>query len=540
MDRKIVNIFSAFIIPIITFFLFELLFKNVSIDRVYNFFENSLLACVIILMSFFIDNLWFKKFYLKTGIVIFISCLFIETFYYYHFESLFSASTIFVILETNNAEAADFLRSYFAKPIIVFLLILSVGFIVYGIKVINRNVAEISILKRDKIKCILLGLSIIIILKITNLIVFNVPYLAVKTPITYFQESNKLKNYGGENPLGSFKNVRHYELKGKKELYIIAIGESASKSHFQIYNYYRKTTPLLYDIKDELLVLNNVISPHAYTIGSLTKGLTLGNVENPEGKYKGSIIQLLNQAGFKTYWVSNQRPIGISDTQVTKIAKGATKSVFINIKHTSENTPYDEVLLPELNKIISEKGDKKVVFLHMIGEHFHYEKRYPPEFDYFNVDPNTKFKRDDVYKTINSYDNAIRYTDTILNEVIKITRKQNVNSFVLYFSDHGQEVYDDIDFFGQTIDQMVTKNMFEIPMILWMSNTYKSNNQITFNKDKKYMTDDVIHTIADLCNVTSEEIDSTRSIFNEHFKERKRIIKNDIDFDATFYLNGNQ
>ncbi|WP_232731956.1 phosphoethanolamine transferase [Confluentibacter lentus] len=379
-----------------------------------------------------------------------------------------------------------------------------------------------------------------VFLKITNLIVYNVPYLAIKTPITYFQETNKLNIYGNGNQLGDFTGIKHIKSKDNKELYIIVIGESASKVHFQLYNYYRKTTPLLNSIKDELIILNDVISPHAYTIGSLTKGLTLGNVENPEGKYQGSIIQLLNQVGFKTYWISNQRPVGVSDTQVTQIAKGARKSIFLNIKHTSENTPYDEVLLPELNKIAQEKGNKKVVFLHMIGEHFYYEKRYPPEFDYFKDIPITKFDRDDVYKTINAYDNAIRYTDSILNEVIKTARRQNTDSFVLYFSDHGQEVYDDIDFFGQTIDQMVTKSMYEIPMFLWMSESYKLKNQIALNLNKKYMTDDVIHSIADLCNVTSNEIDSTRSIFNEHFKQRKRIIKNNIDFDASFYLNENQ
>ena len=87
MDRKIVNIFLAFIVSIIAFFLFEILFKNISIDRVYNFFENCLFACLIIMISFFINGLWFKKFYLIIGFVIFISCLFIETFYYFHFEN---------------------------------------------------------------------------------------------------------------------------------------------------------------------------------------------------------------------------------------------------------------------------------------------------------------------------------------------------------------------------------------------------------------------------------------------------------------------
>ena len=96
-----------------------------------------------------------------------------------------------------------------------------------------------------------------------------------------------------------------------------------------IYGYERETTPLLKKIKDELKIYENVISPHTYTIGTLTKSLTLGNYENPEMKYKGSIIQLLNKANFKTYWISNQRPVGIFESQTTKIALGADKSFFL-------------------------------------------------------------------------------------------------------------------------------------------------------------------------------------------------------------------
>ena len=537
MNKKSINIFLAFFLPTIGFFLFELFFKTITIERVYNVVENGLFFTIILLLFFLINNLAFKRFFLKIGFVIFNLSLFLETFYYYHFESTFSASSVFVILETNGAEIKEFISTYFTN-IVFFLLALLLFIIIFGFKIIDRNVNQYKINKPFRLKYFLAIFLILALLKFTSLIVYNVPYLAIKTPIIYFKETNKLKIYGDENQLGSFTNVKHFKPKdnnGNKQLYVIVIGESISRSHFQLYDYYRETTPLLNSIKDELVVLNNVISPHAYTIGSLTKALTLGNVENPEGKYQGSIIQLLNQAGFETYWVSNQRPIGISDTQVTQIAKGAKKSVFLNIKHTSEETPYDELLLPELTKIILEGGDKKVVFLHMIGAHFYYEKRYPSEFNYFKGKPNTKFYRDDVYETINTYDNAVRYTDSVLSEVINMVRKQNNDSFVFFFSDHGQEVYDEIDFFGQTIDEMVTKNMYEIPMILWMSDSYKLKNKIALNVNKKYMADDVIHSIADLCNVTSSEIDSTRSIFNEYFRERKRIIKDGIDFDAFFH-----
>lgn len=534
MKKKDVNIFLIFILSAAIFFLFEFFYKPFSIERIYNVIENILFASALIISSLVIKKLNYKRKYLKIVFVVFNLSLFLETIYYCLFESNFSASTIFIILETNASEAKEFLFSYInITTSLLFLLLVII--ILFGVKAVSKNI-EIFILKKsEKIKFILLFFTILIFLKATKLIVYNVPYLAVKTPIIYFQEIQKFKNYGNENSLGSFTNVEYIEKSDKKELYVVVIGESTNRLHFHIDGeYYRETTPLLNKISDEMIVLNNVISPRVYTIGSLTKALTLGNAENPEGKYQGSIIQLLNQAGFKTYWVSNQRPIGISDTYITKIGRGANKSIFLNIKHTSEKTPFDKVLVTELNKIVLEDGEKKIIFLHMMGAHINYENRFPSGFEYFKDNPITKFKRKKVFKTINAYDNVMRYTDFILREIIETVRIQDINSYVLYFSDHGQEVYDEIDFFGQTIDQMVTKNMYEIPMFLWMSNSYKKNNSIANNYNKKYMIDDLIHSIADLCNVKSNEIDSTRSIFNNNFKERKRMIKQNIDFDIHF------
>lgn len=534
MDKKTIKIPFIFLLPIIVFFLFESFSKNISIERFYNFFENILFAALLLIIPLFIKSLKFKLLYLKSAVILFNICLFLETFYYYHFNGVFSVSAMFVIFETNVTESKEFLLAYFNGSMI-FLSILTVILIIWGIQSFNRDIKSLVISKGLKIKLILSFFLILVFLKLTKLIVYNVPYLLVRTPISYFHEMQKFKAYGKENTLGNFTDVRRKKSITNKELYIIVVGESTNKLHFQLYGkYYRKTTPLLHKIKDEILVLNDVISPHAYTIGSLSKGLTLGNTENPGGKFQGSILQLLNQAGFKTYWVSNQRPIGISETQVTKIAKGAGTSSFLNMNHTSEHTPYDEVLIKELNRIVLEDGDKKVVFLHMIGAHFYYEKRYPLKFNIFKDVPKTRFNRPEVYKTINAYDNVMRYTDSILSEVINVAKKQDAHSFMLYFSDHGQEVYDEIDFFGQTIDQRITKNMYDIPMFLWMNDSYNLRKKIVKNSDKKYMTDDVFHTIADLCGVTSKETDSTRSIFNASFKERKRIIKNNLDYDTYF------
>ncbi len=533
MNKKNNIVVLVFIIPIIFSYVFELIILANITKRFSNVIEHIFFAIILISIAFLIKRISFRRVYLKSVFILFCFMLFFETIYYYYFKSSFNASATFIVLETNGAETSEFLTSYF-DTVSVFLICVYSVFIFIGIRVLNKCSVRMKTIK-PLFSLALIGVSLMI-LKVSKLVEHNLVYSIVKGSSIYVDEMIKFDAYNQDNK--HFTDVKRHIETNDNELYIIIIGESVSRLHVQLYEQYdRATTPLLYEIKNELMIMNDVISPHTYTIASLTKGLTLANAENPERKFDGSIIHLLNQADYKTYWISNQRPIGLSDTQVTKIASAAQETIFLNTKHTSEKTPYDEVLLDELEKVVNEEMKKKVVFIHMIGAHKNYEKRVPPSFKFFEKTPQTKFKSKHNYKIINAYDNAIRYTDSVVRNVIEIVRKQNAMSYVLYLSDHGQEVYDDIEFHGQTNDELVTKNMYEIPFFLWTSSVYQNNSVIADNTRKRYVTDDLIHSIADLSKISAKEIDSTRSIFSPAFIERKRFIKDTIDYDIYFSVD---
>lgn len=526
------KIFVWFLIPVIMSFLFLLCLKDIKVHTFFNLLENILFVLMIIVLSFFIRKsnlrfLFILLFYLLNSFF-----LLFETLYFYLFNDILTASAIFVMLETNNVEATEFFNSQIDRSII-FYCIGTISLTTFYLVKLVRFLGANSLPDYNSFflsECLLI---LYFSLKVSGLIVYNLPYLFIKTPISYFSEMKKFQVYGRENRVGQFTNVSSINVSNEKSLYVVIIGESTSRKHFDLCNqYYRETTPLLNAIKGELHVFNNIISPHTYTIGALSKALTLGNYENPEGKYKGSIIQLFNQANFDTYWVSNQRPVGMMDTHITKIGVGALKSVFLNTKHTNDITVFDEALLKPFDDILKSKGKNKVVFLHLLGTHMDYKNRYPKEWGFFHENPQTKFSNENSYLKINEYDNAIRYNDKVIREVIETVREQNISSYVLFFSDHGQEVYDDIEFLGHTIDKNITKNMYEIPLFVWFSEKY--NYQKNIRPNIKYMTDDLFHSIADLSNIKSNETDSSRSIFSNNFKERKRIIKDTIDFDAFF------
>ena len=190
--------------------------------------------------------------------------------------------------------------------------------------------------------------------------------------------------------------------------------------------------------------------------------------------------------------------------------------------------------LLQLDKVLlSSEHSKKFIVVHLIGSHLNYKNRYPDTFKVFKDEPLTKFESQESFNKINQYDNAILYTDFIASEIIKKIEALNVKSFVLFLSDHGEEVYKDRNMAGHN-EAIPTKDMFDIPFMLWRSDKYKHGKMLSINFDRKYMIDDLFHSLSDLLSISSLEVDSTRSIFNRGFKDRKRIILDSVDYDTFF------
>ncbi len=520
-----------YLIPIVIAFMFEVILKGLMWDRLFNFIENILFAVTLIIPIHYILNKKIKLYYFIISFGFFAFCVYFETLYYYLFSTNFSPSSIFIILDSNAEEAKEFISFYVDTPIILITILFF--FIVISTIFMKHNNWSLG-LKQTRINNFGLfefWIVIFLFLKISKLIVFNLPYLVVKSNMEYYSQSKELDVYK-HSKTGKFQNVSRLENKDN-ELHVIILGESTSRSHMGLYDYYRQTTPELFELKDELLIYDNVISPHAYSIGALTKILTLANYENPDKIDDGSIIQLINRAGFDTYWLSNQRPVGPYESLITKISMSSKYHKFITTTISGNNKVLDGNLISEFDDILKEDGNKKVVFLHLIGTHHHYKNRYPKEFDYFMDDPITNFKSKDNFKIINHYHNAILYNDYLISKVIKKVDSLESHSFVLYFSDHGEEMFDHINLAGHNED-IYSRNMFDIPFILWRSKKYKQTEDIKFDKNRKYMIDDVFHGISDLLDIKSSKTDSSRSIFNKYFKDRKRIIKDTIDYDTFF------
>ena len=179
------------------------------------------------------------------------------------------------------------------------------------------------------------------------------------------------------------------------------------------------------------------------------------------------------------------------------------------------------------------QSNKIFIVLHLIGTHHNYQERYPVSFNVFNGDVSSNFKSKESKEKINHYDNAVLYNDFVVSAIIEKVKSTNTNSFVLYLSDHGEELYRDRNMAGHNEDTP-TQSMYEIPFMLWQSEKYKNYRSIDIDINRRYMTDDLFHSLADLMGIQSDRVNYKRSIFSNIFEERTRIVLDSIDYDTAF------
>lgn len=455
--------------------------------------------------------------------------------FYINYGVKISASAFYVIFETNAPEATDFFYQYLNYKIIgVIILFILPLFIVSKITHLNifHSERKETFIKSKPLKylCVIFMMGAIVLLhwkfKTENLII-NSYYSYLDYKMT---KANLKKNLAQ-----TYSNfIEDVNSKDEEQTYIIIIGESTSALHMELYGYRRETNPLLSNIKDELIVFNNVITPHVHTITALDKILTQSDYENSYKEQNTSIVQLANEAGFSTYWISNQRPVGLHESIPTLIGSAAKHTLFLNTQN-SNGSIFDETILPSLKNALKSKEKKKVIFLHLIGTHSAYSKRYPEAFNFFK-EKNVLNKKLSGKESaiINEYDNAIRYNDFIVYSIIESAKAMDINGYVLYFSDHGDEVYDTMNLMGHN-EYHGTQSMYEIPFLLWSSKKYaKYNGKLKNFKsytNRKYVLEDFIHSFSDLSAIHFKGYDSTKSIFNRAFKEKPRLIRNGKNYD---------
>jgi heptose-I-phosphate ethanolaminephosphotransferase len=305
---------------------------------------------------------------------------------------------------------------------------------------------------------------------------------------------------------------------------VLVIGESTNRQHMSLYGYGRPTTPRLDAMRHELTVFNNIVSPRPYTIEVLQQVLTFADQENPDLYLtQPSLMNMMKQAGYKTYWVTNQQTMTKRNTMLTNFSRQTDEQVYLNNSRAQNSREYDGNVFEPFERILKEPGERKLIIVHLLGTHMKYEYRYPPEYERFKDRTGAgNGLEDSQLAAVNSYDNAVLYNDFVVSSLIGMLAKNQPDGMLVYFSDHGEDVYDSP---GRQVlgrnEGKPTVPMYTIPFILWQSEKRRNSHPLDLKGklDRHYSISHFIHTWSDLVGLRYEGFDSTKSLISKDFRE---------------------
>ena len=329
---------------------------------------------------------------------------------------------------------------------------------------------------------------------------------------------------------------------------IVIIGESYSKHHSSLYGYRLNTTPLLNNhVKSgQLFVFNNVISPYNLTSFVLRNLFSVNSIMDGENWADYPAFPFLfKKAGYNVYFWDNQRTFGKADVSDFSVASflfndDITKASYS--KFNKSTFSFDGDLIKDFFNNVSFKGNNNLLIFHLMGQHTMPEKRYPhiKQFNVFSKDSISRDDLDDRRKTlIANYDNATLYNDYVIDTIIK--QFSNDNAVILYFSDHGEEIYDFRDHYGRTQEAEKTidhlKYQYEIPFMIWCSKNFIKEfpniaKDIDASVDKPFMNDNICQILFGLVDMDTKYYHEERNLISPNFKPyEQRFVQGTINFD---------
>lgn len=339
-----------------------------------------------------------------------------------------------------------------------------------------------------------------------------------------------------------FHSKRTDIAKGKREIYVLVVGETSRAMEWSLYGYKKETTPCLEKI-DGLVHFRDVVTQSNNTQKSVPIILSAACAENYGIIYdEKSVVSAFKEAGFHTLVIANQK---LTTLMIYSFYHEADKFIDLSKFHSGSylTSLYDGALLPYLKKEIDNTPGNMFIVIHTYGSHFKYSDRYPKNFQIFTPD---KFEGISVaYKKQmrNAYDNSIRYTDYVLSQIIDVLEQTNSCSSMLYLSDHGEDIFDDARERYLHASPVPTYYQLHIPYIIWFSKPYRETFPDKFDEAMDHQafpvsTNSVFHTILDIANVKTDETIPSLALTNRAFRVSDRMYLDDHDEPIPFWKVG--
>lgn len=345
---------------------------------------------------------------------------------------------------------------------------------------------------------------------------------------------------------------------------VLVLGETSRYDHWQVNGYARETSPRL--MQREVVSFDSCFSVANLTTVSVPFILSRATPTHQElYLQEKSVVDAFHEAGYETSWIADQ---SFNNHFLLRIAESCDHTHYFMPRN--HELLLDTVLLAPVKERThskppyegwSEKPQMMVV--HSLGCHFKYSQRYPDEFQHFVPDMkgmrigalipdfdsisegirlNNQRNSPALVKNVqnvlvNSYDNAIRYTDYFLDSLIEILEESGRPAVMVYVGDHGENLMDDERHMLLHGTYAGSVWEYHVPLFVWMSEEYKAMypdkmTTLRENKGKKMTTMYLFHSLLHLGGIRYRHIDLNRCIDSPAMEAQDTIYTIDANMNA--------
>lgn len=294
-------------------------------------------------------------------------------------------------------------------------------------------------------------------------------------------------------------------------LFVLVVGETARAANFSLNGYARETNP-------ELSKLDIINFPRTHSCGTSTE-VSLPCMFSPFGRRSydetrirrhESLVQQVSRAGIRVVWRDNQ-------SGCKGVCTGVETESFEQLELPgvcANGRCFDEVLLYGLDRFTAEPARDLMLVLHQIGNHGPaYYRRYPTAFKHFEPACETDALHScSQQEIVNAYDNALRYTDHVLAQLIQFlqTQRSRYDLALIYVSDHGESLGEKGLYLHGMPYAIAPKEQLEVPMVWWLSPEFAHNRHIDVDCLRKRAGnetshDNLFHSIAGVLGVNTPD-----------------------------------
>ena len=304
----------------------------------------------------------------------------------------------------------------------------------------------------------------------------------------------------------------------KPKLMVFVVGETARADHIGLNGYKRDTMPLLARQSDiySFKQAASCGTSTAYSVPCMFSYANRQDYDSGNAEYNENVLDTLHKQGVNVVWRDNNSS-----------SKGVADRVTFEDYKTSETNPNCDVecrdigMLEGFDKLVKPTAvaSDTLILLHQMGNHGPaYYQRYPKAFEeYTPVCMTNELSKCDTQSVINGYDNAIRYTDYFLNNVIATLKpyEKDYDVVMVYISDHGESLGENNIYLHGMPYNIAPNAQKQVPVVVWSpSGNGIDNNSLSRMIEQPVSHDFITPSLLTFFGVTTQEVKSEPTFFN--------------------------